>query len=467
MTTIIALSGLSRDDPNSINVNYSGEYTDGQIQAVEEYYGIVGRLLVGDRPNSATTQATVTSINYGSNKLIMSLWSNGEPTNGTVRLNVMRLPSPITAGAAISLDVTNNIVEGTTSITRQIESLNKFDLRASRASFSLDESTEIATFLGKYWNPDGYEDVEYLIVVNIEGYFFGISDYDNINYDEVEKTYHFDCYDPIKWLQKYVWGHRIPSFGSSFRNLNAFLFGTCNLFNEYGVINIDVDGHQSFNNDFVAVSDGTQWQQLDYHMTITDMMVEMMKHYGATIYFDADGHLNFITRNKRNETDYNETVMLETLNKSYELHEYSGLIINVKGNWNYVNGNWQLWEGWVLVWEEGGALQVQTLNANLSNVPRNFSYLDLRQALPEIVYFGYSLGATAKMYRVFAQRTREEVYSDYKELFRSSVLYETTLDGVDYQLYDTISINGENYTMNYLQIDFNEENTQIRCYKSL
>jgi len=457
-----ALSNMQRYGNTGV---YFGSYSDRDIQNVEENYGIVGRRFWGTDSNGVRSYATVTHINFGNKIIETGQWSKGVPYYSD--MPVFRLYTPFVTGLATTLDVTDNIVEGTTSITRQIESLEKFDLRASRASFSLDESTEIATFLGKYWNPDGYEGVQYLIIIDIEGYFLGISDYDNINYDEVEKTYHFDCYDPIKWLQKYVWGNRLPSLGSQFRNINGFLYATCNFFNEIGTINIDVDGSQNWDVDYVSVFDGSEMQPLDYHMTIADMIAEIMKHYGATIYFDAYGHLNFITRNKRNETDYNETVMLETLNKSYELHGYSGLIINVKGNWKYVNGNWELWAGWVLVWEEDGALQVQILDANLSSVPRNFSYLDLRQELPEKVYFGYSLGATAKMYRMFLQRTREEIYNDYKELFRSSVLYETTLDGVDYQLYDTISINGENYTMNYLQIDFNEENTQIRCYKSL
>ena len=455
--SVPALSGLSKVTVLN-KINYGSRYTDAQIVAVENSRGIIGRLFSGDVPGtsgSQKTQATALSIDLGDNVINTSAWSAGNPVGGTVVMNVIGVVNPITQYSEDILDVTDSIIEDTINITRQIESLDKFDLRLSRASFSLHESTDINTFLGKFWNPDGYENNEYIIVIDIEGYFWGISDFDNINYDEVEKTYHFDCYDPIKWLQKNIWGLRLPSLGGDYRNLSGFLYATCNLIGK--TVIIDVDGGQDWSIDFVYIGTTEGYYQLDYHLTIADMMVEIMKHYGATIYFDANGNLNFATRNKQNVTDYDETVMLEELNKSYESHEYAGLLINVKGDWKYTNGVWSHWQGWVLVWEAYGELQTTVVNANLNDIPKNFSYLDLRQELPSKVF----------TYRMFAQRTREEIYSDYKELFRSSVLYETTLDGVDYQLYDTISINGENYTMNYLQINFNEENTQIRAYKSL
>jgi hypothetical protein len=454
------LSGLEKVQ----NVNaivYTGAYTDTHIVYVEQTFGIIGRLFIGDKSGGGTTEATALSITFEDHTIWTTPWSNGNPIGGTVKMRVYGVTTPLTSGSTDELiDITDATIDDTLEIIRQIESLDKFDLRVSRCSFSVNETTELATFLNKYWNPDGYGGREYIIVAEVEGKFWGISDFDNINYDGIEKTYHFDAYDPIKWLQKNIWGLRLPSLGSNYRNLYSFFYVTCNLFFEEGkIINIDVNGNQNWSNDYVFVYDSASdgYLHLDHHLTIADMMVEIMKHYGATIYFGTNGNLNFTTRNKKNEASYDESVMLEDLNKSYELHEYAGLLINVSGEWQLINGTWSQWEGWVLVWEAYNELQTTVITANLNNIPKNFSYLDLRQELPDKVFD----------YRMFAQRTRDEIYADYKELFRSSVLYETTLNGTDYEIYDTLVYNGEEYTMNYLQIDMTSQNTKIRAYKSL
>lgn len=453
------LQGLDKI-ANLNRVYYGNLYTNAQVIALDQSHGVIGYFLIGDIPGTngqEQTYAVVLSINTAGQYFETGQWRWGNPVGNTVRLIYYNFLNPLLSDIE-TIDVSDLLLEDGIEVKRQIESEEKLDLRVSRASFSLNSSTSLDSFLGKYWNPDGYEYDEYLIGVELGGYFFGVSDFDNINYDEVERTYYFDAYDPIKWLQKNLWSLRPPSLGSTKRNLEGFLLAISPLFYAFGkTLNIDVDANQNFSTDYSYFSSDNVYLPISNNMTAQEMLIEMIKHYGASLYYDADGNLNFVTRNKTNDTSYDQSVMLEDLNKSFALHDYSALLINVEGEWNYNGSSWSQWEGWVLVWESFGQLQVSVINANLSNIPKQIKYLDLRQELPD---FNFN-------YRMFNARTREEVYSDYKDLMRSSAIYDTTLNGVDYQLFDKLNINDEDYIINYLQIDFAERNTKIRCYKNL
>lgn len=442
-------------------VYYSGVYTYQQISNLDTQYGVLRREFVGTVPGTGgqgVTKAQAIQINTDGS-ITTTNWTNGVPVGNSVRMYRYTVISNLLTNIEGTLDISDSIIEGSLEITKQIESLDKFDLRISRATFSLDATDEINTFMDSYWRvPNG--DTNYVIGVQLEDYFWGLTEYDNILYDEIEKTYIIDTYDPIKWLKNNVWGLRIPSLGIGYSNLNQFLIEVCGLFlNIEGKgINIEVDGNQNWNRDYTGISYATDpnsyplYLVLDQHLNIQDMLVELMKHYGASIYYDENGDLNFVTRNKKIEASHNESDMLEDLTRTYEIKVFGGLLINITGT-----TEWGSWEGWVFIQEINGSFSYEVVGASLTQIPKNLDYLDLRQQLPD----------TSFNYRMFASRTEEEVYEEYKELLRNSQLYETTLDGVDYKLYETLTYNGEEYTINYLQIDFNEQSTKVRMYKSL
>lgn len=438
------------------NVYLTGlSYTE--LQQLNEQYGLLYRRVVAENGAKAIIIELINAS--GSGRIRTSSWTS------TPDLPVIAYyynpKVPIIANEDETIDVSELLLEDDVEITRQIESLDKFDLRISRASFTLNESTALKSFLDKYWNPNGYEFSDYMIGVEIEGEFWGFSDWENINYDEIQKSYFVDAYDPIKWLQKNIWSQKSPSLGVNRANLTEFLTLACGLFFREGkTLNIDIGTiNQNWDHDYVGGydSDTGVFYDLSEHVTISDMLVEIFKHYSATLYYDESGDLNFVSRNKKNVTDYDESVMLEELNKSYQGTEFSGILINVEGEWQYIGGAWTQWEGWVLAYEEGGQFQSIVINATLNNIPKNFAYLDLRQLLPD-----YTFG-----YKVFRPRTREEVYEDYKELMKNQRIYETTLNGTNYRLYDTLIINDEEYVINYAQTSFNTQDTKVRVYKSI
>lgn len=451
---------LTAFDPNENIISFDEHYTRAQIDALHGLWGIRYREIYGYNVGGQRTSVRV--ITWNNTDFTTTSWTNGIPTGGGgLTMDRVSVVSPIIANEDENIDVSELMMEDSFGLVRQYESLDKFDLRVSRATFQLDESTELTAFLDKYWNPGGYEQKQYMIGIEIEGYFWGFSDYENINYDAVEKTYHFDCYDPIKFLQKHIWSLPLPSLGVSNANLEYFLTVVCGLFIREGkTVIVDVNDSQNWSYDYVGGhnSDTETYYTLDSFLSIEDFIVECLKHYGATIYYNANGDLVFAGREKTNDWTHDaRTVMLEDLNKSYQGQEYDGLIINVQGDWRQSNSVYVHYEGWALIWEEQETMQSKTLSADLREIPENFRHLDLRQKLPEYDF----------AYRVFGDRTRDEVYVSYKELLRNSQIYETTLDGIDYLLFDKLRIDGQDYVINYIDTDIVNQNSRVRVYKSL
>lgn len=449
-------------DPTLVQTDKT--YTElGQL---DSDYGVLYRKVVASGNNSS---ATVIEFITGTSRLRISGWSNGNPT-GTIYMYRYKPYFPLVTDylGKETIEVYGSVIEGSVEIVKQIESLDKFDLRISRASFNLDATDEITTFMNNYWKPSDYSTESYLIRVIIDGYFYGYSDLENINYDEIEKTYHLDVYDPIKWLQKNIWSQRIPSLGVNTANLKNFLEGISVITGDrssHEEVVIDVGADQNWNRDYVGGYYGAYnpyYYTLDDHMTIEDMVIEILKHYGASIYCDENGNINFVTRNKASATIYTDDILLEELNKSYLAEQYQGLLIIVQEsgtNWEYT--------GWALIWEQGGVLKDISVSGSLNNIPKNFNYLDLRQELPDVVPIIYSLGGSGHMYRVFGVRSREQVYEDYKELLRSTEIYETSLDGINYKLLERVRVNEQNYIIRYMQINISEQTTEVRLQKSL
>jgi len=443
---ILICNGSIGNNVFETNLSYA------ELQTINGEYGLLYRRITAANGAKAIIIELINAT--GSGRIRTSGWTS----TPTLPLTAYRYNpvAPIIANEDENIDVSSLLLEDDVEITRQIESLDKFDLRVSRASFTLHESDELATFLNKYWNPNGYLLAEYMLGVEIEGEFWGFSDWENVNYDAIEKNYFVDAYDPIKWLQKNIWSQGLPTFGVNRSNLTNFLTYTCGLFFWMGKsLNIDIGSiNQNWNGDYVGGYDSetNTYYDLREHLTITDMLVELFKHYSATLYYDESGNLNFVTRNQKNAATYDETVMLEELNKSYQGTQFSGLLINVTSN----GTDWTA-EQWALVWEWNGELQSIIINANLNNIPKNFNYLDLRQLFPDYTF----------TYKVFRERTKEEVYRDYKELMRNSAIYETTLDGVVYRLYDTLSVGGDEYVINYAQTSYKEENTKVRVHRAI
>ena len=182
-------------------------------------------------------------------------------------------------------------------------------------------------------------------------------------------------------------------------------------------------------------------------------MIELFKHYGAVLYYDANGNVNFVSRNKTTKIIYPEEDMLEELNKSYEGHEYNSLLINTGANVGF-----QSLAGWAILYWAGGEFQYDAVSFNLDSIPESLNYLDLRQELPDV---------TPVIYRMFAARTPAEVATDYNELLQNSILYETILDGIECNLYDRLVVDGQQYVITHIQRDMVTGNSEVRVYKSL
>ena len=411
------------------------------LTSLDNTWGLVYRILYG-YSSSGLTKAIILAFTENAdgesyfiikNQDNIGGWTNGEPVHtSTCYVQVVTDKSYINPIAQETVDVGEDIIDETLTITRQIESIKKFDLRVSSASLELDETDAIASFMGTYWTADKVSNIYYAIGLEIEGRFWGYVKPENIIYDEETQTYIIEAYDWIKFFQATKWNNFIPSYKeptlSGFLTDNLVIFSGKSLTIDVGDISqnwdsVDYRGYYRFNNRYTTLND----------MTVTNFMVEILKNYSAVIYYDTSGNLVFRNRSKRGAPVHRDRdkIISETLSKTYVLRDYNSLLINVK-NWDVPSKTG--YEGFVLIWVEDGVLQTsEAIQANLGNLDENkFQYLDLRQDFNGRWY----------NYLVFGDRTKEQRAEDYGELMFHKPVYELEVDGLGYNLYDTFTITG-------------------------
>lgn len=355
-----------------------------------------------------------------------------------------------------TIDVSLDVVDDTLIITKEVESIQKFDLILSSASIELDGTDAIKAFMDLFWTTDkvtggGGLFLYFAIGLEIEGRFVGYVAPENIIYDEEEGRYHIEAYDWIKFLQHSKWNNFIPSYLNP--NLAEFLEDNCFVFQNRNVIvnvtspeNWDTLDYRAF---YHNLGDPTTWfYRTMRDMTVVDFLVETFKHYNGVMYYDGDGNLHFHNRGKVSTTTHNnETdIISESMEESYRLRDYNSLIINVKGEWRESNNVFITYEGFVLIWIEEGELQSKTVDLTLSDISEEFEYLDLRQNFNGR-WFGYLM---------FTDRTQEQRLVDYGELMANKPVIKLQVHGFGYNLYDTFIKDEETYRI----INIEENDTQ-------
>ncbi len=358
----------------------------------------------------------------------------------------------------VNLDVSADVIDDTLKVTKEIESIQKFDLILSSATVELDASDAIKEFMSTYWTADkvGADGVPgggfyFAMGLEIEGRFVGYVAPENIIYDEEIGIYYIGAYDWIKFLQESKWKNDIPSYKAP--NLTEFLEDNCFVFQGKNVI--------------TNVTSSEVWDEIDYRafyhnsgdvstwfyrtmrdMTVLDFLIETFKHYNAVMYYDGDGNLNFHNRGSVSTTTHNNEsdIVTETMEESFRLRDYNSLVINVKGEWRLSGGSFVTYEGFALIWLEDGELQSKAADFNLKNLPEQYHYLDLRQNFNGR-WFGYLM---------FTDRTREQRLLDYGELLENKPVIKLDVHGFNYNLYDTFIKDGEKYRI----ISIEEDDTQ-------
>ena len=393
-------------------------------------------------------------------------WTNGTPANGaTITVSLVNSKPYINPEFQSVIDISGDIIDDTLIINKEIESIEKFDLLVSSASVEIAETTAIKSFMDTYWTADkvviGGVGMYFALGLEIEGRFVGYVAPENVIYDKEIGVYYIDAFDWIKFLQETKWNNFIPAYKSP--NLTTFLSDNC----------MQLPG-KSIN---INVNDmSLDWETLDYRahlhnegdvstwfyrslrdMSVTSFIVETLKHYNGVLYYNGSGNLIFKNRSTVTSTihENEEDIISESLEESYSLRDYDGIMINAKGEWRQYLGGWAQWEGWVVIWLEEGEMQVKTMKSDLSNLDEGFKYLDLRQDFNGL--WSKSL--------IFEDRTREQRLADYRELLENQPVFEFDVDGLGYSLYDVFEMDGNSHRIIEAREDDTNSITSLRIEK--
>lgn len=438
------------------------------LDEIDSLYGLLWRTIEGLNDDNQYTRSYITD--WGTEDFAGSpatfiqvhfdlggVWSNQKPKVGSTTKVPIRFPKIYINGIVEDIGIGNDLVEDSLTITKQIESIQKFDLRVSSASFDVCRTDALESFLNKYWTAEKYNGNYHVIAVTIQGKFWGFVKPENIILDEDGEIYSFDCYDWIKLMQETIWTNLLPHNGLT-PNLTDWLED--NVFNFNGiVINVN-DTNLNWNyREYIGHAGDDEHQQIlvlgdgANGFNVQAMITEILKHYGAVIYYTPDKKFHFTNRNKYNSDFHSQEDLIEdTLIRSYALRDWNSLLINAEGQ-DWGSGFPITWNGWALVWLEDNALQIKTgIDADLDNIKGNFKFLDLRQKLPNYDF----------EYLLFPVRTPSEVLSNYKELLENKKSYEADSVKVDYALFDTIQVGGKFHRITYIEEDVDNETSRIR-----
>lgn len=318
-------------------------------------------------------------------------------------------------------------IEQDFSIVKQLEFDTIWNFSVSYVELEfLDNSPFLMEFRNssqyqlKWW--DGQRNLrEFLYGIEIlrDGYniFVGQLLPDSVEHNEEKQTFIITARDWYKYFYEKL-ESRNPIRQNLFTNLDDFLSLCFPIYNfpEVGILsgrNINVNnqsGSWSSIPNFILSSGLLTYQHL---------LNEVQKHYGAFLFVDKNYKLNFINRSKYTnstplvidnyilESDYTEI--------PFTFNEYDAVLINqATPMGTSTEISWRLF-----YWEDGLLKELQIFSEQaLDSLPKNLKIIDLRQELflqgdgvtvPFSFYKGFG-------YRIFPQRTRDEIYSDYKHL---------------------------------------------------
>jgi len=189
---------------------------------------------------------------------------------------------------------------------------------------------------------------------------------------------------------------------------------------------------------------------------------EVQKHYGAYIYIDENYALNFINRGQQDFlsvadiTDY--ILDKELIQKYYRITKYDGILVSQK---TYEGGGtYEI--SWRYIKYVNGAIEIQRVTSEngINYLQKDQNILDLRQELgAQIDNNGNVIGTRKdKGYHVFPQRTLEDTFYDYEDLFIPPQMMNCKVETLDINLLDKVRY-GETYPKDLYLITRLEDNS--------
>ena len=370
-----------------------------------------------------------------------------------------------------SWDLSGDLEDSGIIITRELESDAVFNFAVSYTSITLNNSDTLTT---EFTN-ENLSKYSYGIELSKDGVrkFVGQIEPKSIQYQPDSQRWEFKAKDWYKFcydvLKNQTW---VSGFGT---DLSSYLTVTFNL----GTID---EGHLiGLGTIDVPPNILTSWDYTQFNInyilskglrTRAEFLEEVIKHYGAFLYIDADYKLNFINRSRQTPPIYAHNIdpLDQTMVRTYIRDTlYDGVIVNQLTVINPVLSE----VSWRLLRYVDGEIEVTKIlsEEQLNSLPAG-RVLDIRQNLGGIAYDQYFnpyfVEGIRFGYWLFPQRDLEETLKDYRDLFQSPILLECDIEhNEDAELlshfFYTHGSGAIEYTIEYIEEDLVQEKMLIRA----
>jgi hypothetical protein len=373
-----------------------------------------------------------------------------------------------------SASIIDSLLEDEISIRYRYEYTRIFDFIISSMSISLDETANVRNMLdllNKSYSPTWPNESRLfttLKLTTIHGdEFWGIVDFQASSFDNILKIYNLRINDLFSEFYKSVkdsvmQGLYQPDPQNPPVNLKETV-ATFNLTRETGQAAFDAAAVlRTIRGDDI----GTIPSEDDYNnyvggkMTRGQFLLEAQKNHNAYIFFDGDGVINFVSKTIPlfTLTDITNNIIEDT----YEVVQtntrlFDAALINYKTGWFTNNlGTPISGEGWAFVYgDENGDLVSQTgINLDLSNIPKGFNWIDLRQLIPgPDATFGYR--------EVLPDYNGVDILSEFRDIFIPITKISCKINRLDLKPLQQIQLDGTTYNILEMEKDYITEEADI------
>ena len=473
-----------------VNENYSGQMNSlpdrftiaaripwSTTVAIDAQIGLAGRkLYVQYQRNDEeftglfTTITTIDTLHNdgGLTRYGITDWSHGVPPNpfltssGFVRVFIHYHESVDPLDAIVRFEVGDNeLIEDSINITQQLEGEKKFNLETSFGDLRLDNSGKIKEVMDEFWKPEANSKRHIFglgLRVNGAQEFWGVSEIEDIMYDQINDEYIFNVYDWLRYSLKTKADNWSPAILDV--NIKSYLENSMITFQQTpsaDKIAVRVGSRSQDLDDDDYRHWGTDKRSIEADMRCDNLITEMQKHYGAFLFYQGNRQLFFVNRNyTTGDLDINDLIVEDTFTQTFAVKDYDSIIMNAKDFGFTDSGHAISSEWWVRVRKKRGEDRLEIIEGlSADEAGKIENALDLRQRLPSPVF----------NYLFFYERSAAETYDDYKELLNETKKYICTIDTLGVSLLNRIAYQDKFYSVTRIKKNYILETSEIEMFE--
>lgn len=375
------------------------------------------------------------------------------------------------------LDVSDYVLDEEITIEERVEGGDVYEFESGGVSLTILNTARNESFLNSttYLFDDSYGFALELILDGTN-LFWGSIDKNTIAFDRIDNTITFDAVNWYKTLYDSLANYSLPEITpTSVEDILESIFVKTNFIDS---VNISVDNISTvITSEFYTVT-----LQPNY-MLITDFLLELQKFYGAFLYVDQDKVLQFVNRGQYYSsaaTAIDSYIEDGSYIESQDVYpEYNSIVVNLIGEVEEVSLDEYPWvsyeqdEGWFHCWQGvasdgSNLLRTYNLEGNIERAetfhPYYKKYLDLRQ---KVFYSDEEFQVGITYPDLFPELDTNEIFNLYSTLFGGYKKVTLPLLGVNWKLFDKVTLGSTNYSIFSMTKNIRGDKTEVELIKPL